>query len=81
MLKRYLLVIEKGEGYMAEETVEMYVSENTAKSVIGQIVGSGQLDHQKASLKSVYEVDLSNKKIKRLDPLLVNMEIVLKEVK
>ncbi len=81
MLKRYLLVIEKGEGYMAEETVEMYNSENTAKSVIGQIVGSGQLDYQKASLKSVYEVDLSNKKIKRLDPLLVNMEIVLKEVK
>lgn len=80
-MKRYLLVVEKGEGYRAEETVEMCGTEKEAKSIIGQIVGSGRLDHQKATLKKVFEVDLTNKKLKRLEPKLDNMEIVLKEVK
>lgn len=78
MLKRYLLVLEVGT--YAEEKVEMFESENQVKAQVGRIAAGGHSYGAEDKLKSIYEVDLDSRKMKRLEPVLENMKIVLREV-
>ncbi|RWR06712.1 hypothetical protein QNH23_06270 [Siminovitchia fortis] len=82
MLIRYLLVIEKSyEYYYPEETVELVETEDDVKKAVAWIAADSQINRRiKKTLKTIYKVDLVSGKMKRLEPALENMKIVLKEV-
>jgi hypothetical protein len=82
MLKRYLVVLESESGYSSDEEVKTLEREGDVRDLVGRIAAGnfGALEEGK-NLKVIYEVDLFYGKIKRLEPALEKMKIVLKEVK
>lgn len=81
MLKRYLVVTRQNRGHFTEDQVHMYERDTEVKSLIGRIASGDRdfLSEDPETLKSIHEVDLVYGKIKRLEPSLENMKIVLKE--